>query len=232
MSLTYAIPDLHGRADLLDEGLARILDHSGGRYAFVVTLGDYVDRGPASRQVIERLIAWTFPSLHLVALKGNHEVMMWEACSGLGEPDLWLRHGGAETLSSYGLAPRTSDLTAALPKAHLDWIARLPTLYADRYRIFVHAGVENGVPLDRQDERSLLWKRYPAGAQDGYGEFHVVHGHAADERAPIVTTGRSNLDAKAWKTGRLVIGVFDDERPGAAIDYIEVVGPATDDGPH
>lgn len=228
MSFTYAIPDLHGRADLLDEALVKIQAHAVGRRAFVVTLGDYVDRGPNSCQVIERLMAWPYSDLHLVALKGNHEAMMWEACSGLDEPDIWLRNGGVETLASYGLDRHVSDLRSVLPETHLAWIGQLPSLYADKHRIFVHAGVDNGIPIDQQVERTLLWKRYPRGSGDGYGSFHVVHGHAADERAPIVTRGRSNLDAKAWKTGRLVVAVFEDDKPGAAIGYLDVRGSAID----
>lgn len=221
MSLTYAVPDLHGRVDLLDGALLQILQHAAGRHSFVVALGDYVDRGPSSREVIERLMSWPHPTLHLVALKGNHEAMMWEACSGLAEPDVWIANGGAATLASYGGLPSGAALRDAIPESHLRWIGDLPTLYADGHRVFVHAGVDPAIPLDRQSERALLWKRYPKGSDVGHGHRHVVHGHAADERAPIVMGSRTNLDGRAWKTGRLVVGVFGDDRPGA-IEYLEV----------
>jgi serine/threonine protein phosphatase 1 len=97
-------------------------------------------------------------------------------------------------------------------------------LHADAHRVFVHAGVDPKVPLGRQDDRTLLWKRYPTGSQGGHGKRHVVHGHTPDEAAPIVCRGRTNLDGMAWKTGRLVIGVFEDDRPGGAVDYLEVMG--------
>src|SRR5271169_4752458 len=102
MSLTYAIPDIHGRLDLLESAIAKILEHSAGQRATVVTLGDYVDRGPGSRQVIERLMAWRPDKLTVVNLKGNHEAMMWQVCNNLAELDWWIANGGDRTLASYG----------------------------------------------------------------------------------------------------------------------------------
>ena len=78
MTLTYAIPDIHGRLDLLESAIERIVEHSAGRSSTIVTLGDYVDRGPSSRQVIERLMDWRSDPLTMINLKGNHEAMMWE----------------------------------------------------------------------------------------------------------------------------------------------------------
>src|SRR5258706_12451701 len=101
MSRTYAVPDLHGRYDLLNAAIEKILDHSRGDAAKMVTLGDYVDRGPHSRQVMERLVNWSSKELPLVALKGNHEAMMWECCRNLSEIDEWLRNGGEPKLFSY-----------------------------------------------------------------------------------------------------------------------------------
>ena len=102
MSLTYAIPDLHGRLDLLESAIARIIEHSAGERSTVVTLGDYVDRGPSSRQAIECLMGWRSEKLTLVSLKGNHEAMMWEACNNLAEMGWWIENGGDRTLASYG----------------------------------------------------------------------------------------------------------------------------------
>jgi serine/threonine protein phosphatase 1 len=224
MSLTYAIPDLHGRVDLLKHACSRILLHSKGRNSLVVTLGDYVDRGPASRQVLESLISWPFPSLRLIALQGNHEAMMWEACNRLSDPEGWIKNGGTQTLASYGAAPSSVDVRKFVPHGHLTWISARPLLHVDAHRVFVHACVDPKIPLGRQDNRTLLWKRYPKGSEGGHGKRHVVHGHTPDARAPIVCRGRTNLDGMAWKTGRLVIGVFENDRPGGAVDYLEVVG--------
>lgn len=222
MNLTYAIPDLHGRLDLLERALSRILEHAKNRAARVVTLGDYVDRGPDSRRVIEFLLAWPFPNLQLVALKGNHEAMMWEACNNLIEASRWIENGGGETLTSYGGVSAGTPPKQVVPDHHLRWIDQLPLVHVDMHRIFVHAGVDPRIPLDRQSDRTLLWKRYPKGADSGHGRRHVVHGHHADENAPLVFKGRTNLDGMAWKTGRLVVGVFFDEQPGGAVEFLEV----------
>jgi serine/threonine protein phosphatase 1 len=226
MSLTYAIPDLHGRLDLLEAAIERIIEHAAGRPSTVVTLGDYVDRGPSSRQVIERLIGWRPDRLIPVHLKGNHEAMMWETCCNYAEPGRWAINGGGRTLESYGQsADQPADLRI-VPPAHLQWIAALSLMHVDRHRVFVHAAVDPDVPLDRQSEQTLLWKRYPEGFDRGHGRRHVVHGHHANPAAPIVTSGKTNLDGLAWKTGRLVVGVFWDDRPGGASEFLEIVGPA------
>lgn len=224
MSLTYAIPDLHGRFDLLQLAIARITEHSGGRCSTVVTLGDYVDRGPNSRQVITRLMDWRSETLTLVALKGNHEAMMWETCNNLAESSWWIRNGGDRTLASYGQSSRTIPDLRVIPETHLQWIANLALVHVDQHRVFVHAAVDPKIPLVQQNEKTLLWDRYPKGFDLGHGRRHVVHGHHANLMAPIVTRGKTNLDGLAWRTGRLVIGVFEDDRPGGASEFLEILG--------
>jgi serine/threonine protein phosphatase 1 len=98
-------------------------------------------------------------------------------------------------------------------------------MHTDRHRIYVHAGLDSNVPLDRQSERTLLWKRYPEGDGSGYAGRHVVHGHDSIVDGPQLYEGRSNLDTRGWRTGRLVIAVFDDDTPGGPIDLITVQGP-------
>jgi serine/threonine protein phosphatase 1 len=226
MSLTYAIPDIHGRLDLLDSAIDKIVEHSAGKSATVVTLGDYVDRGPNSRQVIERLMRWRPDKLTVVNLKGNHEAMMAAVCNNLAELSWWIKNGGDQTLASYGQSSRENLDPHIVPPRHLDWIANLPLMHSDQHRIFVHAAVNPKIPLDKQSEQTLLWKRYPEGFDLGHGHRHVVHGHHASQKAPIVTSGKTNLDGLAWKTGRLVIGVFEDDRPGGASEFVEIVGPS------
>jgi serine/threonine protein phosphatase 1 len=220
MSFTYAIPDLHGCFELLELAIAKITEHSAGERSTIVTLGDYVDRGPNSRQVMERLINWRSDTLELVSLKGNHEAMMWEVCNNLAELDWWTENGGDRTLASYekGFDPRS------VPSAHLEWIANLPLMHVDKYRVFVHAGVDPALPLNQQREQILLWKRYSGNSEKGHGSRHVVHGHRANRKAPIVTQGRTNLDGMAWKTGRLVVGIFHDSVPGGPIEALEIIG--------
>lgn len=222
MSVSYAVPDLHGRLDLFESALGAIRAHARPGPATVITLGDYVDRGPSSRELIARLMGWQDPTLRLIALKGNHEAMMWEACHGLLEPERWLENGGDATLASYGLMRPTAQ--DQVIKSHLSWIKGLALIHSDRYRVFVHAGVDHTLPLERQNERALLWKRYPPRFNQGYGKRHVVHGHDGTTAAPVASEGKSNLDGLAWKTGRLVVGVYEEDAPGAAVDYLEVVG--------
>jgi serine/threonine protein phosphatase 1 len=224
MSVTYAIPDLHGRVDLLQSAIARIVEHSSGERSTIVTLGDYVDRGPSSRQVIEYLMDWQSNKHTLVCLKGNHEAMMWEVCNNLSDLSWWIRNGGDRTLESYGESSQENLDPAIVPEAHLNWIASLSPIYVDRHRVFVHAGVDSDIPLQQQSERVLLWKLYQPGHRLGHGRRHIVHGHHANPSAPIVTKARTNLDALAWRTGRLVVGVFEDDRPGGASEFLEILG--------
>jgi serine/threonine protein phosphatase 1 len=225
MSLTYAIPDIHGRLDLLESAIDIVVEHSAGERATVVTLGDYVDRGPSSRQVVEQLMGWRPDKLTVVNLKGNHEAMMWEVCNNLAELSWWIENGGDQTLASYGQSSQEDPNPRIVPAAHLEWIAGLPLMHVEQHRVFVHAAVDPKIPLDQQSEQTVLWKRYPEGFDLGHGHRHVVHGHHANPKAPIVTHGKTNLDGLAWKTGRLVIGVFEDDRPGGASEFLEVVGP-------
>lgn len=222
MSLTYVIPDLHGRLDLLERAIHKIARHAAGKTSTVVTLGDYIDRGPDSRGVIDRLIGWRSDTLRLVALKGNHEAMMSEVCHRLAELDWWIRNGGDQTLKSYG--SQDGNDVRVVPRTHLDWIASLGLMHVDQHRVFVHAAVDPDVALDRQQEQTLLWKRYPPGSNSGHGSRHVVHGHHAMVEAPVVGKNRTNLDARAWQTGRLVVGIFEDDRPGGAAEFLEVQG--------
>ena len=157
MSLTYAIPDLHGRFDLLQFAIEIITEHSGGRCSTVVTLGDYVDRGPDSRQVITRLMDWRSETLTLVNLKGNHEAMMWETCNNLAETNWWVRNGGDRTLASYGQSLGEKPDPRIIPATHLQWIASLPLMHVDQHRVFVHAAVDPKIPRAQQSEQTLLW---------------------------------------------------------------------------
>lgn len=219
MGLTYVIPDLHGRCDLLNEALAGIAARSGGDAGVIVTIGDYVDKGPQSRQVLDRLSSGVADGWSLVALKGNHDAMMAEALRDPSKMASWIEEGGDAALASYGGAP------AAVPQAHLAWLDRLRLMHVDSHRVYVHAGVDPDLPLEAQSEATLLWKRYPKGFSRGHGERHVVHGHDNDPEGPLLFEGRTNLDTKAWQTGRLTVGVFDDDRAGGPVDLIVVTGP-------
>ena len=200
-----------------------ILEHSAGERSTVITLGDYIDRGPRSCDVIELLMNWRPDRVTLVNLMGNHESMMWEVCNNLAEIDWWIKNGGDQTLASYGQSSKDNPDLSAVPRRHLNWIYNLATLHVDKHRVFVHAAVDPKIPLDRQNQQTLLWKRYPEGFAGGHGRRHVVHGHHASPDAPIVTSGKTNLDGLAYKTGRLVVGVFDDDYAGGAVEFLEII---------
>jgi serine/threonine protein phosphatase 1 len=220
MSFTYVIPDIHGRDDLLSRALGEIDAHASGAAGVIVAIGDYVDKGPQTRQVIERLLPGIGGGWRFVALKGNHDAMMVEGLRDPSKLAFWLERGGDTALASYGGDP------AAVPQAHIAWLDRLRLMHVDAHRLYVHAGVDPGVALDRQSEKTLLWKRYPKDDSNGFGERHVVHGHDNDPDGPLLSKGRTNLDTAAWKTGRLTVGLFDDDRPGGPVDFIVVKGAA------
>jgi serine/threonine protein phosphatase 1 len=170
MSKTYAIADLHGRFDLLEMALAKIADHTE-LPATVVTLGDYVDRGPDSRQVIERLMGGRDDKRwRLICLKGNHEDIMWQTCRRMvPDCDWWLTNGGGTTLISYGQQEGDAVDVTVVPAEHLSWIERLPLMHIDKHRIFVHAGVDPTCSLDEQDPRDVIWKIYDDRDDGGHG---------------------------------------------------------------
>jgi serine/threonine protein phosphatase 1 len=219
MSLTYVIPDIHGRDDLLGDALTGIARHSGGEAGTIVTIGDYVDKGLQSREVIDRLRSGVGAPSRLVTLKGNHDAMMVEALRDPAKMATWMEKGGDAALASYG------GEVADVPPAHIVWLDQLVLMHADTHRLYVHAGVDPELPLDRQSEATLLWKRYPKGFSDGFGKLHVVHGHDNFPDGPLLYEGRSNLDTQAWRTGRLIVGIFDDDKAGGPVDFIEVRGP-------
>jgi serine/threonine protein phosphatase 1 len=224
VSLTYAIADLHGRFDLLDAALDAIIDHATGPFT-VVTLGDYIDRGPDSRKIIEALMMGSSGDSKLICLKGNHEDIMFETVMKPLDPDWWIGNGGGATLLSYGHPPRGQVHLGVVPQEHLKWIASLPRYYEDAYRVYVHAGVSESYALAEQPEQVLAWYIYPDGADVGYRGKHVVHGHHQFADGPKCYANRTDLDTFAWLTGRIVVGVFDDDIAGGPIDIIEVKGP-------
>jgi serine/threonine protein phosphatase 1 len=218
MSLTFVIPDIHGRCDLLNDGLAEIAARSDGTASVIVTIGDYVDKGPDSKGVIERLLSGVGDGFSLVALKGNHDALMVEALRDPSKMAAWIAKGGDAALGSYGGDP------AAVPQTHIDWLDGLRLIYTDAHRLYVHAGVDPGISLDQQGEATLLWKRYPKEFPDGFGKLHVVHGHDNCRDGPLLYEGRTNLDTLGWRTGRLTIGVFDDDKSGGPVDLIVIKG--------
>jgi serine/threonine protein phosphatase 1 len=214
----YAIGDVHGRADLLEQAFARIdadiARRSGSRMLQIalVLLGDYVDRGPCSRDVIERLIERGRTHI-LICLKGNHERCLLEFLSDPSTLASWRQFGGLETLASYGLKPRldadategrelAESFAAVLPESHRAFLEGLRLSYCCGDFFFVHAGVRPGLPLSRQKEEDLLWIRDDfLLCEEDFGKV-VVHGHSP-VLEPDVRPNRINIDTGAYATGNL-----------------------------
>ena len=219
----YVIGDVHGRLDLLDRVIAAIERDvaAHGVKALTVTLGDYIDRGPHSRGVIERLAGNPFPTPY-VALKGNHETLLM---SFLVDPEVgqyWRKLGGLETVASFGVpvqqmmlgrnfADAAERLAAAIAPEHVAFLDSLKlSLVVGRY-FLCHAGVRPGVPLERQTEDDLLWIRDEfLDSSADFGKI-VVHGHTP-VAAPEVLKNRINIDTGAFATGRLTCIVLEGER--------------------
>jgi serine/threonine protein phosphatase 1 len=220
----YAVGDIHGRADLLVKLLEELrsdVERGGfeGR-PILVFLGDYIDRGFQSKDVIDVLLGDLLSPFETYFLKGNHEAAMLQF---LNDPTIgprWAEFGGAETLVSYGVRPpraRTAadqwaqasdELNAVLPKEHLEFLQQLDLSVRIGDYVFVHAGVRPGVPLDQQTEYDLLWireeflaDRRPLGAV-------IVHGHTPAS-APHRDSRRVGLDTGAYLSGKLTAARFE-----------------------
>ncbi|BBK39658.1 metallophosphoesterase [Allostella sp. ATCC 35155] len=215
-TLVYAIGDVHGRDDLLGALHDRIAADAAGRNArrrLLVHLGDYVDRGPASRQVLDRLAGAPPPGFESVALKGNHEAFLLAFLHGREAAAGWLLNGGGATLASYGVEPpdpwdsedvdrAREQFRAALPDRHRSFLSGLRLLHQEGDYLFVHAGIRPWAPLDRQVEADLLWIREPfLEWPKAFGPV-VVHGHTITN-APDVRANRIGIDTGAFGTGVL-----------------------------
>ena len=209
--MIYAIGDIHGHRSELERALATIAqDRDGAGGARVVFLGDYVDRGPDSRGVLDRLVSGIAAGEDWVCLRGNHDAMLLdfvtEPALGPGEPAHWLSDGigGRATVRSYGVdadprrddADIQSDLTAAMPAAHRDFLTGLAFCHETADHFFCHAGIRPGVPFAEQTGKDLIWIREPfLSATRDHGKL-VVHGHTP-LAAPCHYGNRLNLDGGA-----------------------------------
>ena len=222
----YAIGDIHGRADLLSELFTRIDRHLRARPiadSIQIFLGDYIDRGPNSRQVIDLLIARQ-RRRHVLFLKGNHEDC---ALRFLNDPTLlpaWQSIGGVHTLLSYGVMPTRGDdpesqrkvsiaLREAMPASHRRFIGGLALSFACGDFFFVHAGVRPGIPLQRQSQRDLLWIRDDFLLHEEDIGMVVVHGHTPMYK-PDIRSNRINIDTRAYATGQLTCLILEGDSIG------------------
>jgi len=219
----YAIGDVHGRLDLLLQLHEKIAEDARGGADLnqrVIYLGDYIDRGPSSRDVIETLRSVRPGGLPVIQLLGNHEAMLLRFLEDFTVGPEWLNYGGLATLMSYGVNPKgdggaTQDLQAVqralferLPEAHRQFLLNLPTHVEVGDYFFTHAGVRPGIPLDQQKDSDLIWIR------DEFlrsSEFHgkvIIHGHSY-KTEPEVLSNRIGIDTGAYATGRLTCLVLE-----------------------
>ncbi|MGR3549726.1 metallophosphoesterase family protein [Pseudooceanicola sp.] len=220
----YAVGDIHGQKSFLDDALARI-DADDGRDSEVIFLGDFTDRGPDSRGVIETLVRGQQAGRRWTCLKGNHDRMFrnFLTTSDIRDSNIksglpWTdeRLGGITTLQSYGVStgPGHSvramqrEAQALVPATHQDFLANL-SLYAERGRyLFVHAGIRPGLALADQVEDDLIWIRDPFLTSLDPHPWIVVHGHTALKTATHFGN-RIDLDSGAGYGRPLSVAAFD-----------------------
>ena len=212
----YAIGDIHGRLDLLDELLARIeADDArrGARKTLLVFLGDLIDRGPSSAQVVERLRTYRRDGIRPVFLLGNHEEVLLRIIDGdAAMYTSWLRFGGAETLASYGVdaldiaaqgaAGAVAAVRNAIPAEHVTFLRSFVDTFRFGDYLFVHAGIRPGIELHLQAQSDLRWIREPFLDDDSDHGFVVVHGHSI-RRHVEQRPNRIGIDTGAFHTGVL-----------------------------
>jgi serine/threonine protein phosphatase 1 len=221
----YAVGDIHGRVDLLSEMHRLVLEDAShltpGTEKLVVYVGDYVDRGMESRQVVDLLLDRPLPGFSPIYLLGNHDAWLLSFLVDAQIGPTWLRYGGDATLHSYGVAvalqrddariydKMQTDLRARVPRRHVNFLQNLELNYESGDFLFVHAGVRPTLPLDRQVAEDLLWIREPFLSWRRDLDKVVVHGHTVGAD-PIVRNNRIGIDTGACWTGCLTCLVLEE----------------------
>ena len=212
--MIYAIGDIHGCYDRLQLLLAKIRAHARGRPFTGIFLGDYIDRGPHARDVVNyvRRLVTSPGEAAWIALKGNHEDMLASNIDNAEGQKLWKRLGGDQTLRSY---------RGRLPELKQDsrWLGSLPTMHETAHHVFVHAGLSTAYSLADQPDGVKLWIRNWQRDDPDFGK-HVVYGHSPS-KTPLLLNHSSGLDTGVFDYGVLTCGVFDETRPGGPVDLIQ-----------
>lgn len=220
----YAIGDIHGCLDLFEELIEAIeRDDSEAAPATrttVILLGDLVDRGPDSAAVVARAREWQARRAVRI-LAGNHEEMFLESFENIEILRHFLKHGGRETLLSYGLAQRTLEdatleelfdlMPQLVPPQERAFIAGFENAIVAGDYLFVHAGIRPGVPLEEQERKDMLWIREPFLKSEQQHPFMVVHGHTICETADE-QPNRIGIDTGAFRSGILTALVIESDR--------------------
>lgn len=218
----YAIGDVHGRHDLLAAMHRRIeseLEYEAPKSDWrIIHLGDYVDRGPDSKSVIEFLIDARKRDPRNIMLAGNHDIGMLDFLAKPDPDGLFMRYGGVQTALSYGvklsagsgwfgkadeaLLAGHAALVAAVPQSHVAFLRSLEFSVAFGDFFFCHAGIRPGVPLESQSKDDLIWIRDAFHDHPGLFSKVIVHGHTPVPEAEVMAN-RVNVDTLAWQSGML-----------------------------
>ncbi len=223
----YAIGDIHGREDLLALLLNWIegdVQSAGSKHTVLVFLGDYVDRGPHTPDVLERLIAGFTFMQETVFLRGNHEETLLNFLNSEAIGWSWFKYGGLETLQSYGVAVSadleeatacseklSKELSLIFPPEHKNFLQHLEIQWSDSDYMFVHAGVRPGVALVDQSDYDMMWIRDDfLNSSEDFGKI-IVHGHTI-EPDPVIKVNRIGIDTGAFESDRLSCLVLEDNK--------------------
>ncbi|MFD1199822.1 metallophosphoesterase [Brucella gallinifaecis] len=230
----YAIGDIHGRLDLLQDmhGLIRAdIDHHPTHDWRIIHLGDYIDRGPDSNGVLEFLIQASTNDPRIISLIGNHDDGLLRYLATGDTNGIFALHGGSDTARSYGVDVDYADpasakaayskLLHAIPQTHVDYIRSMPSSISFGDFFFCHAGVNPTIPLDAQDRDELMWIRTSFLKWADPLQKVIIHGHTP-QTIVDVHPNRVNLDTYAWKNGKLSAIVIN----GQEKRFLEVTGPA------
>ena len=212
----YAVGDVHGRLDLLDQLLDKIhedLNRRPAKKVLLVFVGDLIDRGPSSAHVVERLRTYIHPNVQTAFILGNHEEVLLRILAGDAELiTKWRWFGGTECLSSYGVDTvklakmKVEDalevIRAAIPREHIEFLETFDDSCRFGDYLFVHAGIRPGVEIDQQRQSDLRWIREAFLFDETDHGFIVVHGHTIRPEVEI-RGNRIGIDTGAYQSGVL-----------------------------
>lgn len=229
--ITYAIGDVHGRADLLDAVVGFALEDAAlrgasPRFAF---LGDICDRGPDTRRAFDAVAEVIALHAGSFLVRGNHDDWFARCISGCDSRIVagWLGRGGVATLESYlpGDLNGAVEIVRSLNADHLRLVAASTGLVRDGGLVYTHAGVNPARPLGMQDPHDLMWVREAFLDHVGHLGATVIHGHSVIGDRPVVTENRVSIDTGAYRSGRLTVAAVDSA--AGTVSFFQTDGAAS-----
>lgn len=229
----YAVGDVHGQLGHVQNLLPKIAADAAAWKGRKVLLfvGDLVDRGPHSKEVMELLVHEPLKAdgFEQIAIRGNHEWKMHRFVDSLDNYEAWFKFGGIAALHSYGVryTPTTpveeaqADFNQAIPQSHVEFLEKMPLTHIEGDYLFVHAGVRPGVPLEEQEEYDLQYMREPFLSWPHGLPYTVVFGHTTlPQGKPLVDDDKIGIDTGAYMGGPLTAVVLWEDQ----VDFIQVTG--------